>query len=231
LGADPSQLDATYQLLNNNTLTIGFARRFATYKRATILFTDVERLKRIIHMAGRPVQFIFAGKAHPRDEPGKNFIREVYHRSFEAGLAGHIIFVEDYDINVARYLVSGVDVWLNTPIRPHEASGTSGQKAGLNGVPNLSISDGWWPEAYNGKNGWVIGTDEESDDHRDANYLYELLENEVVPKFYDRNEVGIPEGWTALMRESIKTVAPNFSMTRMLKDYANELYTPLLGNE
>jgi len=231
LGADRAHLDATYQLLNNNTLTIGFARRFATYKRATILFTDVERLKRIIHTAGRPVQFIFAGKAHPRDEPGKNFIREVYQRSFEAGLAGHIIFVEDYDINVARYLVSGVDVWLNTPIRPYEASGTSGQKAGLNGVPNLSISDGWWPEAYNGKNGWVIGTDEESDDHRDANYLYELLEKEVVPKFYDRNEVGIPEGWTALMRESIKTVAPNFSMTRMLKDYANELYTPLLGHE
>ncbi len=231
LGADQSQLDATFQLLNDNALTIGFARRFATYKRATLLFTDVERLKRIIHTPGRPVQIIFAGKAHPRDEPGKNFIREVYHRSFEAGLAGHIIFVEDYDINVARYLVSGVDVWLNTPRRPHEASGTSGQKAGLNGIPNLSISDGWWPEAYNGKNGWVIGANEESEDHRDANYLYELLEKEVVPLFYDRNEVGIPEGWVAMMRESIKTVAPQFSMTRMLKDYTTELYTPLLRGE
>ena len=228
LGADQGQLDATYHLFDNNALTIGFARRFATYKRATLIFTNVERLKRIIHAAGRPVQFVFAGKAHPRDEPGKAFIREVYHRSFEAGLAGRLIFVEDYDINVARYLVSGVDVWLNTPRRPHEASGTSGQKAGLNGIPNLSISDGWWPEAYNGANGWVIGNNEDPDDHRDANYLYTLLENEVVPLFYDRNELGIPEGWVKIMRQSIKTVAPQFSMSRMLKDYSKELYVPLL---
>ncbi len=228
LGADQSQLDATYQLLNNNALTIGFARRFATYKRATLLFTDVERLKRIIHTPGRPVQFIFAGKAHPRDEPGKAFIREVYNRSFEAGLAGHIIFVEDYDINVARYLVSGVDVWLNTPSRPHEASGTSGQKAGLNGVPNLSISDGWWPEAYNGKNGWVIGNNEDPEDHRDANYLYDLLEQKVVPLFYTRNDQGIPEGWVQIMRNAMQTIAPQFSMTRMLKEYTNKLYVPLL---
>lgn len=228
MGADQGQLDATYQLLNNNALTIGFARRFATYKRATLLFTDVERLKRIIHTPGRPVQFVFSGKAHPRDEPGKAFIREIYHRSFEAGLAGSLIFVEDYDINVARYLVSGVDVWLNTPKRPHEASGTSGQKAGLNGIPNLSISDGWWPEAYNGANGWVIGANEEADDHRDANYLYDLLENQVVPMFYERDERGVPEGWVKLMRESIKTVAPQFSMTRMLKDYTTTLYVPAM---
>ena len=136
MGADQAQLDSTAHLLNNKALTIGFARRFATYKRATLIFTDTERLKRIIHTAGRPVQFIFAGKAHPQDDPGKDFIREVYHRSFEAGLAGHLLFVEDYDINVARYLVTGADVWLNTPRRPHEASGTSGQKAGLNGIPN-----------------------------------------------------------------------------------------------
>jgi len=231
LGAEQSQLDATYHLLNDTALTIGFARRFATYKRATLIFTDVERLKRIIHTPGRPVQFIFAGKAHPRDEPGKAFIREVYQRSFEAGLAGHIVFVEDYDINVARYLVSGVDVWLNTPRRPYEASGTSGQKAGLNGIPNLSISDGWWPEAYNGANGWVIGENEESEDHRDANYLYDLLEQEVVPLFYNRNEQGIPEGWVKMMREAIKTVAPQFSMSRMLKDYASRLYVPLLEGE
>jgi len=231
MGADQGQQDATFQLLNNNALTIGFARRFATYKRGTLLFTDVERLKRIIHTTGRPVQFIFAGKAHPRDEPGKALIREIYHRSFEAGLAGHIVFVEDYDINVGRQLVSGVDVWLNTPRRPHEASGTSGQKAGTNGIPNLSISDGWWPEAFNGANGWVIGNDEEPDDHRDAGYLYDLLENEVVPRFYNRNEQGIPEGWVAIMRESIKTVAPQFSMSRMLKDYSHDLYVPLLQSK
>ncbi len=231
MGADQGQLDTTFQLLNNNALTIGFARRFATYKRGTLLFTDVERLKRIIHTTGRPVQFIFAGKAHPRDEPGKALIREIYHRSFEAGLAGHIVFVEDYDINVGRHLVSGVDVWLNTPRRPYEASGTSGQKAGTNGIPNLSISDGWWPEAYDGANGWVIGTDEEPDDHRDAGYLYDLLEKEVVPRFYNRNEQGIPEGWVAMMRQSIKTVAPQFSMSRMLKEYSRELYVPLLQNE
>jgi starch phosphorylase len=231
LGADQGQLDGTYHLFNNNALTIGFARRFATYKRATLIFTDMERLKRIIHTPGRPVQFIFAGKAHPRDEAGKAFIREVYNRSFEVGLAGHLIFMEDYDINVARYLVSGVDVWLNTPRRPHEASGTSGQKAGLNGVLNLSISDGWWPEGYNGANGWVIGKDEASDDHRDANYLYELLENEVTPLFYNRNEQGIPEGWVKMIKESIKVIAPQFSMCRMLKEYANDLYVPELKGE
>jgi starch phosphorylase len=231
IGADQAQLDSTEHLLNDNALTIGFARRFATYKRATLIFTDTERLKRIIHTAGRPVQFIFAGKAHPQDEPGKDFIREVYHRSFEAGLAGHLLFVEDYDINMARYLVTGVDVWLNTPRRPHEASGTSGQKAGLNGIPNLSISDGWWPEAYNGRNGWLIGKDEESDDHRDAGYLYDLLENEVVPLFYNRNAQGIPEGWVQTMRQAIKTVAPQFSMTRMMKEYATKLYVPLLEEQ
>lgn len=231
LGANPAQLNGTAHLFNDDALTIGFARRFATYKRATLIFTDVERLKRIIHTPGRPVQFIFAGKAHPNDEPGKAFIREIYHRSFEAGLAGHLLFVEDYDINVARYLVSGVDLWLNTPRRPHEASGTSGQKAALNGIPNLSISDGWWPEAYNGQNGWVIGKNEESDDHRDANYLYELLENELAPLFYNRNEPGIPTGWVAMMREAIKTVVPQFSTSRMLKDYANKLFVPLLEEQ
>jgi starch phosphorylase len=228
LGADQAQLNGTANLFNDKALTIGFARRFATYKRATLIFTDVERLKRIIHTPGRPVQFVFAGKAHPNDEPGKAFIREVYHRSFEAGLSGHLLFIEDYDVNVARYLVSGVDLWLNTPRRPHEASGTSGQKAALNGILNLSISDGWWPEAYNGQNGWIIGKNEESDDHRDANYLYGLLENEVAPLFYDRNEAGIPTGWVAMMREAIKTVTPQFSTSRMLKDYANKLFVPLL---
>ncbi len=230
-GVDQGQLDSTFHLLNNNALTIGFARRFATYKRGTLIFTDIERLKRIVNAAGRPVQFVYSGKAHPRDEPGKNFIREVYHRSFESGLAGHLLFVEDYDINVGRHLIQGVDVWLNTPRRPHEASGTSGQKAALHGGLNMSISDGWWPEGYNGQNGWMIGQGEEADDHRDAGFIYDLLELEVVPLFYKRNLQGIPEGWVAMIRESIKTLGPQFSMSRMIKDYVRNLYVPLLRGE
>ena len=231
LGSDQPQLDNTDHLFDENALTIGFARRVPTYKRATLIFTDVERLKRIIHAAGRPVQFIYAGKAHPRDEPGKALIQELYHRSFEAGLAGHLIFLEEYDMNMARYLVSGVDVWLNNPRRPHEASGTSGQKAALNGVLNFSISDGWWPEGYNGNNGWVIGQDEDSDDHRDAGYLYDTLEHKIVPTFYERDESGIPRQWVAMMREAIKNVAPQFSTARMLQEYANQLFVPLLEGQ
>ena len=233
LGRNPNELQATQGLLNPDVLTIGFARRFATYKRATLIFHDTDRLKRIVHGDGtRPVQFIFAGKAHPRDEPGKSFIREVYHRSHEPGLAGHLIFIEDYDINVARQLVAGVDVWLNTPRRPMEASGTSGQKAGLNGSPNLSILDGWWAEGYNGKNGWSIGDpnaeydNEAAHNHADATSIYELLENEVVSTFYQRDSKGIPRQWMKLVKECIRTVAPQFSMTRMIKDYTNELYVP-----
>lgn len=228
----PNDIQATVDLLNPKALTIGFARRFATYKRATLLFHDTERLKRIVYGGGtRPVQFIFAGKAHPRDEPGKNFIREVYHRSHEAGLAGHLIFIEDYDMNVARQMVAGVDVWQNTPRRPLEASGTSGQKAGLNGSPNFSILDGWWAEGFNGKNGWAIGSDaeydsEEARNHADATSLYEILENEIVPAFYDRDAKGIPHKWVKLVKESIRTVAPQFSMTRMVKEYTNNLYVP-----
>jgi starch phosphorylase len=228
----PNDIQATAGLLNPKALTIGFARRFATYKRATLLFHDTERLKRIVYGGGtRPVQFVFAGKAHPRDEPGKNFIREVYHRSHEAGLAGHLVFIEDYDMNVARQMVAGVDVWQNTPRRPMEASGTSGQKAGLNGSPNLSILDGWWAEGFNGKNGWAIGSEteydsEEAHNHADAISLYEILENEIVPAFYDRDAKGIPRKWLRLVKESIRTVAPQFSMTRMIKDYTNDLYVP-----
>ncbi len=235
LGHAPHDLQATESLLDPNVLTIGFARRFATYKRATLLFHDVERLKRIIHGDGiHRVQFIFAGKAHPRDEPGKAFIREVYQRSFEPGLAGHIIFVEDYDINVARQMVAGADVWLNTPRRPLEASGTSGQKAGLNGTLNLSILDGWWAEGFNGKNGWAIGDasaeydSEEAQNHADAMSLYDLLENQVVPTFYQRDEKGIPRQWMKMVKECIRTIAPQFSMTRMVKDYTVRLYMPCL---
>lgn len=229
----PSEIQATSNLLNPNALTIGFARRFATYKRATLIFHDAERLKRIVYGDGtRPVQFIFAGKAHPRDEPGKNFIREVYHRSHEPGLAGHLIFLEDYDMNVARHMVSGVDIWLNTPRRPMEASGTSGQKAGLNGCPNFSILDGWWVEGFNGKNGWAIGDhkkeyDNEYDqNHDDAMSIYQILENEIVPAFYERDARGIPITWMQFVKETIRTVAPQFSMTRMIKEYTDKLYVP-----
>ncbi|MEW5960556.1 MAG: alpha-glucan family phosphorylase, partial [Chloroflexota bacterium] len=233
LGRPINELQATQGLLNPEVLTIGFARRFATYKRATLIFHDTERLKRIIYGNGaRPVQFIFAGKAHPRDEPGKDFIREVYHRSHEAGLAGHLVFLEDYDMNVARQMVAGVDVWLNTPRRPMEASGTSGQKAGLNGSPNLSILDGWWAEGYNGKNGWAIGDpnaeydNDGAQNHADATFIYELLENNVVPPFYKRDGKGVPQQWMKIVKECLRTIAPQFSMTRMIKEYTTQLYVP-----
>ena len=236
LGMHANNIQATANLLNPNALTIGFARRFATYKRATLIFHDTERLKRIIYGDGtRPVQFIFAGKAHPRDEPGKDFIREVYHRSHEPGLAGHLIFIEDYDINVARNMVAGVDVWMNTPRRPMEASGTSGQKAGLNGSPNFSILDGWWEEGYNSKNGWPIGdveaeyANEYDQNHADATSIYEILENQVVPAFYTRDSSGIPVKWMEYVKESIRTISPQFSMTRMIKEYTNDLYVPSMG--
>jgi starch phosphorylase len=233
LGKHQNDIQATANLLNPNALTIGFARRFATYKRATLIFHDTERLKRIVHGdPKRPVQFIFAGKAHPRDEPGKDFIREVYHRSHEPGLAGHLLFIEDYDINVARHMVAGVDMWLNTPRRPMEASGTSGQKAGLNGSPNLSILDGWWTEGYNRKNGWAIGdpeaeyVSEYDHNHADATSIYDLLEEVIVPTFYDCDPDGVPTRWMQIVKESIRTVSPQFSMTRMIKEYTNELYVP-----
>jgi len=226
-------IQATEGLLNPKALTIGFARRFATYKRATLIFHDVERLKRIIYGDGtRPVQFIFSGKAHPRDEPGKDFIREVYHRSNEAGLAGHLIFLEDYDTNVARHMVAGADVWLNTPRRPMEASGTSGEKAALNGCPQLSVLDGWWAEACNGKNGWSIGDaeaayeSEQEQNHVDATSLYDILENEVVPLFYERDVKGVPYNWIKVVKETIRTVAPQFSTSRMIKEYTTNFYVP-----
>ncbi|MEJ2558374.1 MAG: alpha-glucan family phosphorylase [Anaerolineae bacterium] len=229
LGAEPWQLHAIHSLLDPEILTIGFARRFATYKRATLLFTEVERLKHILNQPERPVQIVFAGKAHPADEPGKDFIRQVYNRAKEPGLAGRIVFLEDYDINMARYLVQGADVWLNTPRRPHEASGTSGQKAALNGVPNLSVMDGWWVEGYNGKNGWVVGhakeySDPGAQDWEDSQSLYQLLEKTIVPLFYDCDDQGVPAGWLKFVKGSIQSIAPAFSTTRMVKDYARKMY-------
>lgn len=215
------------QALDPEALIIGFARRFATYKRATLLLSDPERLAAITRAHGRPVQFVFAGKAHPADQPGKGFLKELY----AAPEATNIIVLEDYDMNIARHLVQGVDVWMNNPRRPLEASGTSGQKASLNGIPNLSVLDGWWPEAYNGRNGWAIGEEREfvseaEQDSEDVESLYGILEKELVPLYYDRDASGISEVWTDVMKEAITTVGPVFSTQRMVQDYVHKLYSP-----
>ena len=218
-------IDSPVPEIDENALIIGFARRFATYKRATLILTDLERLKRIVNHPERPVYIIFAGKAHPRDEAGKEFLRRVYEVSQMPEFRGKIIVVENYDMGSARLMVAGVDVWLNNPRRPLEASGTSGMKAGLNGVLNLSIYDGWWVEGYNGRNGWVIGEETtepetEEDDIRDAQSLYDILENEVIPLYYENREA-----WIGMMKESIKSIAPRFSTHRMVKEYMTKFYT------
>jgi starch phosphorylase len=226
LGTPP----VVWPVLDEEAFTIGFARRFATYKRATLLFKDIERLKSIIHRGDRPIQIVFAGKAHPADHPGKLFIQQVYQLSQQPDFAGKILFLEEYDTHVARMLVQGVDMWLNTPRRPHEASGTSGQKASLNGAPNMSILDGWWPEAYNGRNGWAIGDEREyanqdEQDWNDALHLYSLLEQEVAPAYYER-ENGVPNKWVEISKEAIVTCAPVYSTRRMVKEYVQRLYLP-----
>jgi len=222
---------AAYGELDPDALTIGFSRRFATYKRATLLLSDPERIRRGVNGEGRPVQFVFAGKAHPADEPAKAFIRALHEAAEGDELRGRLFVLEDYDMNVTRHLVGGVDVWLNNPRRPLEASGTSGQKASLNGAPNFSVLDGWWPEAFNGKNGWAIGEEkgyasEEEQDREDAESLYATLENSLVPLHYERDAQGVPHGWVAVMREAITTVAPQFSTQRMVQDYVHRLYAP-----
>jgi starch phosphorylase len=231
LGEGSVQIAEIERMLNKDALIIGFARRFATYKRATLIFRNFDRLNRIVNNPQRPVQIIFAGKAHPADEPGKALIEQVYRFSRSDALRGKIIFLENYDIDMARYLVSGTDLWLNNPIRPHEASGTSGQKAALNGQPNCSILDGWWAEGYNGKNGWAIGEEREYHDtnvqaEADSLSLYRLLEEEIVPTYYDRGSDGIPHRWIAFMKEAIRTCAPQFSMKRMVKEYTTRFYVP-----
>jgi starch phosphorylase len=229
----PEQLLVSGIFLDPDALVIGFARRFATYKRANLIFRSVERLLALIHDRYRPVQFIFSGKAHPADDPGKRLLQEVYNWARNPEMGGRIAFVEDYDMHVARYLVQGVDVWLNTPRKPMEASGTSGMKAAFNGVLNLSILDGWWAEAYNGRNGWAIDSGQEYDDvyeqdNADADALYKVLEEEVVPLYYQRDRDGIPRGWIAMMKEAIRTVGPHFSTTRMVKEYTDKYYVPAL---
>lgn len=233
-GEAPATLESLETILDPEALTIGFARRFATYKRASLLFTDVARLARILWNEDRPVQVVFAGKAHPADRPGQRVIQEIFERSRSAELRDRVFVLEDYDMRVGRFLVQGVDVWLNNPRRPLEASGTSGMKAAANGVVNLSVLDGWWDEGWSGDNGWAIGgrdqnPDEAAQDWADATDLYRVLEEEVVPLFYARDEAGFPGAWVEEMRRSMATTLWRFSTTRMLHDYTEELYLPAAG--
>jgi starch phosphorylase len=230
----PVQAIASGVMLDPYALTIGFARRFALYKRANLILKDMDRLVKLLNKPNLPVQIIFAGKTHPDNEPGKLLIQEVYREVKKAEGAGRLVFLEEYDMNLARYLVQGVDVWLNTPRRPNEASGTSGQKAALNGVLNFSVLDGWWLEGYNGRNGWAVGDGVEYRDHRlqdeaDAESLYDTLENEIIPQYYKlRSSDGLPGDWLAQMKDAIRTLAPQFSTRRMLKDYMRDLYLPAM---
>ena len=228
-GESPAVLEALEAALEPDILTIGFARRFATYKRAGLLFSDVDRLARLLWNEERPVQVVFAGKAHPADRPGQQVIQEIFTRSRSDPLRGRVFVLEDYDIRIARYLVAGVDIWLNNPRRPLEASGTSGMKAAANGVVNVSVLDGWWDEGWTGDNGWAIGgretnSDEGAQDWADAQDLYRLLESEIVPLYYDRLPDGLPVRWVELMRRSMASALWRFSTTRMLHDYVERMY-------
>ncbi len=230
---EPHNYPAPEEILDENTLTIGFARRFAPYKRATLIFRDPDRLKKILNDPERPVQILFAGKAHPHNDAGKELIRTINRFAKEEGYRGKVVFVEGYSMAISRALVSGSDVWLNNPRRPLEASGTSGQKVPINGGINLSILDGWWPEAFNGKNGWAIGdetefADPQAQDDYDSKSLYRLLEEEVVPAFYERDENGIPRRWVAMAKESLKTIIHQFSTHRMVWDYLQKYYAPAM---
>ncbi|MGD9644363.1 MAG: alpha-glucan family phosphorylase [Pirellulales bacterium] len=233
-GESDDRVEAARNVLDPNVLTIGFARRFATYKRADLVLTDLERLYALVSDSERPIQFIFAGKAHPADEPGKQLIKKIANQRNDDRFASRIAFIEDYDINVCRHLIQGVDVWLNNPRRPLEASGTSGQKAVLNGGLNFSVLDGWWAEAYDGSNGFAIGTgsshvSDEINDRRDATDLYRVLEEQIIPLYYDRDIDGLPRQWIKLMMNSISSLAWRFSADRMVMDYVNSCYLPAAG--
>ena len=228
-GASRKDIERSQEVLNPEALTIGFARRFATYKRAYLLFKDPDRLLKILKDPERPVQIIIAGKAHPKDHPGKEIIKNIIHLIKQEEFRNNVVFLEDYDMNVARYMVQGVDLWLNTPRRPLEACGTSGMKVTPNGGLNLSILDGWWDEGYNGENGWAIGNGEEySDleyqDNVESKSIYYLLENEIVPLFYKRGLDGLPRGWIKKMKSAMKTLTPFFNTHRMLENYIEKFY-------
>ena len=226
-----AQVVASGPLLDPGALTIGFARRFTAYKRPELIFRDPDRLIRILSATRRHVQIVFAGKSHPADDAGKNHLQHIYRHAIDPIYGGRIAFVDDYDMHVAHFLTQGCDVWLNTPRKPLEASGTSGMKAAINGVPHLSIGDGWWAEGYNGSNGWLIdggapGDDQAAQDAADADALYRLLEEQVVPTYYQRDDRGIPHAWLQIVRESIRTATPQFSALRMVKQYVDEMYAP-----
>jgi starch phosphorylase len=227
----PRQVLAMGVLLDSEVLTIGFARRFTEYKRPALIFRDIERLKRIINNQWRPLQIVFAGKSHPADLSSKHLLHKVYTLATDKEFQGRIAFVEDYDMHMARYLVQGVDVWLNTPRRLREACGTSGMKAAINGVLNMSVLDGWWHEAYNGQNGWAIGDDQvaptpEAEDAADAEAVYRLLEEEVVPLYYARGRGGVPHDWIRMAKETIRSTAPVFCARRMMKEYVERINQP-----
>jgi starch phosphorylase len=228
-GITAEQVLAAGSLLDGDTLTIGFARRFTEYKRPALIFYDIERLKKILTDRWRPVQVIFAGKSHPADLASKHLLQQVYNIAKDRQFQGHIAFVEDYDMRLARHLVQGVDLWLNNPRRLQEASGTSGMKASINGVPQLSVLDGWWAEGFNGKNGWAIGEREvaaEVEDQTDAASLYQLLEEKIVPLYYERDRQGVPHGWIKVAKNTIRSITPAFSARRMLKEYTIKMFTP-----
>ncbi|MBI5197107.1 MAG: alpha-glucan family phosphorylase, partial [Nitrospirae bacterium] len=228
-GASAGEIRDIDRILDPDALTIGFGRRFATYKRATLIFSDPDRLSRILNQEKRPVQIIFAGKAHPADKPGQDLIRRIHQLAHQEPFKGKVVLLEGYDMSLSRYLIAGVDIWLNNPRRPHEASGTSGMKAALNGGLNVSILDGWWCEGYEAGNGWVIGdawehNDPVVQDRDDADSLYELLENEVVPLYYGKDGRGYSEEWVKMSKESIRTIGPFFNTDRMVQEYTQKFY-------
>ena len=230
--ANPSIVLTGGTILDPSVLTFGFARRFAAYKRADLIFYDYNRLKTLLRDPLRPIQIIFSGKAHPADDQGKRIIQKVYNAARDPELGGRIAFVEDYGEQLAQYMVHGVDVWLNNPVPPMEACGTSGMKAALNGVPNLSIMDGWWAEGFNGKNGWSFGetTPSEARDKEDAEAIYKIIESQIIPTFYNVSDDGVPHEWVTIMKNSIVSNFPRFSARRMLEDYFTRLYGKALEN-
>jgi starch phosphorylase len=231
-GGAASRIVAAGTMFDHHALTIGFARRFTGYKRPELVFSDADRLAAILNAPGRPVQILFAGKAHPADEIGKHLLQRIYRYALDPKFGGRIAFVDDYDLHVAHFLVQGCDVWMNNPRKPLEASGTSGMKAAINGTPHLSIGDGWWAEGFTGNNGWLIeGQGANPDDHgaqdwADAQALYAVLEQDVVPRFYDRDAHGIPRRWLQIVKQSIRTILPRFSARRMVKEYVGAMYDP-----
>jgi starch phosphorylase len=228
-GAGPSVVIAGGTMLDPSILTLGFARRFATYKRADLIFYDTERLKRLLSDRWQPIQIVFAGKAHPADDPGKRVLQKVYKAAGDPQMGGRIAFFEDYGEQYAQYMVHGVDVWLNNPLPPMEASGTSGMKAALNGVPHLSIMDGWWLEGYDGTNGWSFGGEaQENRDQQEAEAIYRTLEEKIIPLYYRSSEEGVPHDWVRMMKNSIKTNAAKFSARRMVKEYIQKFYSKAL---